>query len=126
MSLPAPYRRYELENGLVILVRENRLEPVAEVQIWVDAGSADERDGERGLAHFHEHMLFKGTNTRGVGEIAGSVEGVGGSINAFTSYDATCYHATLPREATLAGFDVLADAVQNSLFDPAEIGRAHV
>ncbi len=123
MSLPAPYRREELENGLVILVRENRLEPVTEVQIWVDAGSADERDGERGLAHFHEHMLFKGTPTHGVGEIAGSVEGVGGSINAFTSYDATCYHATLPREATLAGFDVLADAVQNSLFEPAEVKR---
>ncbi len=123
MSRPAPYRREELENGLVILVRESRLEPVAEVQIWVDVGSADERDGERGLAHFHEHMLFKGTPTRGVGEIAGSVEGVGGSINAFTSYDATCYHATLPAQAAFAGFDVLADAVQNSLFDAAEVKR---
>ncbi len=106
-----------------MLVRESRLEPVAEVQIWVDVGSADERDPERGLAHFHEHMLFKGTPTRGVGEIAGSVEGVGGSINAFTSFDATCYHATLPADAALAGFDVLADAVQNSVFDPAEVNR---
>jgi zinc protease len=122
MSSPA-YRREVLDNGLVVLVRESRLEPVAEVQIWVDVGSADERDPERGLAHFHEHMLFKGTPTRGVGEIAGSVEGVGGAINAFTSYDATCYHATLPADAALAGFDVLADAVQSSLFDPAEVTR---
>jgi zinc protease len=68
-------------------------------------------------------MLFKGTPTRGVGEIAGSVEGVGGSINAFTSFDVTCYHATLPADAALAGFDVLADAVQNSLFEPDEVTR---
>ncbi|HEU4430510.1 MAG TPA: pitrilysin family protein, partial [Myxococcota bacterium] len=123
MSSDAAYRKETLDNGLVVLVRESRLEPVAEVQIWVDTGSADERDGERGLAHFHEHMLFKGTATRGVGEIAGSVEGVGGAINAFTTFDATCYHATLPSDAALAGFDVLADAVQSSLFDPAEVTR---
>jgi zinc protease len=123
MSSAPAYRSETLDNGLVVLVRESRLEPVAEVQIWVDAGSADERDHERGLAHFHEHMLFKGTPTRGVGEIAGSVEGVGGAINAFTSYDATCYHATLPADAALAGFDVLADAVQNSLFEPEEVKR---
>jgi len=123
MSSDAAYRKETLDNGLVVLVRESRLEPVAEVQIWVDTGSADERDGERGLAHFHEHMLFKGTATRGVGEIAGSVEGVGGAINAFTTFDATCYHATLPSDAALAGFDVLADAVQSSLFEPAEVTR---
>ena len=124
MAAPsAPFRREVLDNGLVVLVRESRLEPVAEVQIWIDAGSADERDAERGLAHFHEHMLFKGTPTRGVGEIAGSVEGVGGAINAFTGFDATCYHATLPADAALAGFDVLADAVLHSLFEPAEVAR---
>jgi zinc protease len=124
MTSAAPRFRCEtLPNGLCVLVRESRLEPVSEVQIWVGVGSADEREGERGLAHFHEHMLFKGTATRGVGEIAGSVEGVGGNINAFTSFDATCYHATLPAEATLAGFDVLADAVQNSSFEAAEVTR---
>jgi zinc protease len=124
MTPEAPsFRSETLANGLSVLLRESRLEPVSEVQIWVGVGSADERDHERGLAHFHEHMLFKGTATRGVGEIAGSVEGAGGSINAFTSFDATCYHATLPAEATLAGFDVLADAVQHSSFDPAEVTR---
>ena len=51
------------------------------------------------------------------------MEGVGGAINAFTSFDATCYHATLPADAALAGFDVLADAVQNSLFEPDEVTR---
>ena len=70
--------------------------PVAEVQVWAAVGSADERPGEEGLAHFHEHMLFKGTERRGVGEIAAAVEGVGGRINAYTSFDVTCYHTTLP------------------------------
>src|SRR5262245_26641155 len=68
-------------------------------------------------------MLFKGTATRGVGEVASAVEGAGGRINAFTSFDATCYHATLPSDALGIGLDVLADAVQHSVFDPTEVAR---
>jgi len=113
----------KLASGLTVLLRELRVAPVAEVQIWAGVGAADEGPDEAGLAHFHEHMLFKGTATRGVGEIAGAVESVGGRINAFTSFDATCYHATLPSDATLLGLDVLADAVQHSVFDPVEVAR---
>ncbi|MEN8162144.1 MAG: insulinase family protein, partial [Myxococcota bacterium] len=113
----------KLTSGLTVLLREVHVAPVAEVQIWADVGSADEGDGEAGLAHFHEHMLFKGTETRPVGEVAGEVEGAGGRINAFTSFDATCYHATLPADAVGLGIDVLADAVQHSVFDPAEVAR---
>ncbi len=54
-----------LANGLTILLRESHRAPVVELQIWADVGSADERPGEEGLAHFHEHMLFKGTERRG-------------------------------------------------------------
>jgi zinc protease len=96
---------------------------VAEIQIWAQVGSADETEGELGLAHFHEHMLFKGTARRGVGEIAGEVEGAGGRINAFTSFDVTAYHATLPSDRIEVGIDVLCDAVQHSRFDPDEIAR---
>ena len=112
-----------LPNGLTVLLREVRVAPVVEVQVWAKVGSADERLGEEGLAHFHEHMLFKGTERRGVGEVAGEVEGVGGRINAWTSFDATVYHATLPAAQVTTGLDVLADAVQNSAFDPAEVAR---
>jgi zinc protease len=115
------FRRHSLENGLDILLLPSDLAPVVEVQIWAGVGSADESSAEAGLAHFHEHMLFKGTATRGVGEIAGEVEGAGGRINAFTSYDATCYHATLPSDAWQTGLDVLGDAVLRSRFDPDEI-----
>ena len=106
-----------------MLLRELRIAPVAEVQVWAAVGSADEGDGEAGLAHFHEHMLFKGTETRGVGEVAGAIESAGGRINAFTTFDATCYHATLPSDSVGPGLDVLADAVQHSVFDPLEVAR---
>lgn len=112
-----------LPNGLTLLLRESRLAPVAELQIWAQVGSADERPHEAGLAHFHEHMLFKGTERRGVGEVAGEVEGVGGRINAYTSYDVTVYHTTVPNEGLEVGLDVLVDAVRFSIFDPEEIAR---
>lgn len=119
----ADVRVEQLPNGLTVLLRETRLAPVAEVQIWADVGSADELDHERGLAHFHEHMLFKGTERRGVGEIAGAIEGAGGRINAFTSFDVTCYHATVPSDVVGLGLDVLSDAVRASIFDPDEVAR---
>ncbi len=112
-----------LPNGFTLLLCESHLAPVAEIQLWANVGSADERPFEAGLAHFHEHMLFKGTEQRGVGEIASEVEGAGGRINAFTSYDVTCYHATLPSDRLEVGVDVLTDAVLNSIFDPVEIER---
>jgi len=97
--------------------------PVAAVQVWAGVGSADERPGELGLAHFYEHMLFKGTPRRPVGEIAGEIEGVGGRMNAYTSHDVTVYHATLPSRELATGVDVLADMVRNPLFEPEEIAR---
>ena len=112
-----------LSNGLSVLLCEAHRAPVAEFQVWARAGSADEGPDESGLAHFHEHMLFKGTARRGVGEVAGEVEGAGGRINAYTSFDITVYHATLPSDRLAVGVDVLCDAVQHAAFDPAEIER---
>ncbi|HIL00590.1 MAG TPA: insulinase family protein [Myxococcales bacterium] len=113
----------KLENGLTLLLRETHRVPVANVQVWAGVGSADERPDEAGLAHFHEHMLFKGTPSRGVGEVAGEIEGAGGRVNAYTSFDVTVYHATVPSVALGTAVDVLADAVGNSIFDPEEIQR---
>jgi len=122
--LPTPEIYYEkLPNGLTVLLRETHLSPLANLQIWARVGSADERPGEEGLAHFHEHMLFKGTERRGVGEVAAEVEGAGGRINAYTSFDVTVYYATLPSAALPTGLDVLSDAVRHSVFDPAELAR---
>jgi zinc protease len=112
-----------LPNGLTVLLCPTELAPVAEFQIWAKVGAADERDDERGLAHFHEHMLFKGTERRGVGAVAGDVEGAGGRINAYTSYDVTVYHATVPSDRLDVGIDVISDAVLHSIFDPEELRR---
>ena len=115
--------RYELDNGLTVILQEDHTAPVVALQAWVAVGSADEREHEAGLAHVHEHMLFKGTATRGVGEIAATVEGSGGNINAWTSYDQTVYHIVTASRYADTALDVLGDAIQRSAFDENELSR---
>jgi zinc protease len=112
-----------LPNGLEVLVREEPAQKVAELQVWVGVGSRDEPKGKEGIAHLFEHMLFKGTKTRGVGEIAGTVEAAGGDINAYTSMDHTVYHITIASEYAGIALEILADAVQHSTFDAGELER---
>lgn len=116
-------KRRRLENGLRIIVDEDHRAPVAAAQIWVQVGSADEGPGEEGLAHVHEHMLFKGTARRGVGDIAKEVESCGGYMNAFTGYDETVYYITIQSDEWQLAIDILADVVQNAAFDPDELAR---
>ena len=115
--------RHVLPNGLTVLVQSNRAAPVVALQAWVNAGSADESDEESGLAHLHEHMLFKGTARRGLGEIARAVEAAGGDINAWTSFDQTVYHLVLASRFFETGLDILGDAVTASSFDKDELAR---
>ncbi len=115
-------------SGLTVMAMESRAAPVVAIQVWVGVGSADELPHEAGLAHVHEHMLFKGTlkdgvTRRGVGQIAAEIEGAGGEINAWTSYDQTVYHVVIAKDFFATGLDVLADAVQNSAFDEGELAR---
>ncbi|MEE8557814.1 MAG: pitrilysin family protein, partial [Myxococcota bacterium] len=112
-----------LDNGLRVVIVEDRSSPVVALNIWVQTGSADETDDESGMAHVFEHMLFKGTERRAVGEIAQTVEGAGGNINAFTSFDMTVYHITMASRDAGVGIDVLSDAVLNSTFDPDELAK---
>src|SRR5439155_19987460 len=118
-----PAMRAVLPNGMVVLLEENRAAPVVAFQCWVKVGSADERPGEEGLAHLHEHMLFKGTARRGPGEIARDVESRGGDVNAWTSFDQTVYHLVLASRFFEDGVDILADAIQSSTFDAGELSR---
>jgi zinc protease len=112
-----------LENGLTVVLRESHAAPVVAFQVWTGVGSADEKPAEAGLAHVLEHMLFKGTARRGVGQIARDVERAGGYINAWTSYDETVYHITLASRFADQGLDVLADAVVNPALDAGELAR---
>lgn len=112
-----------LPNGMRVVVLENRSAPVVSLQAWVRVGSADEPDDMAGVSHLLEHMLFKGTEKRKVGEIAREIEASGGYINAFTTYDATVYYVTIASRFFETGLEVLSDAIQNSAFDPVELEK---
>lgn len=122
LSQSLPFKT-TLDNGLKVVIEEDHSAPVVAVQLWVGVGSGDEEDDEAGISHVIEHMLFKGTKRRGVGEIAKEIEGVGGVINAFTSYDQTVYHITIARRFFDRALDVLSDAAMNSIFDPEELKK---
>jgi len=117
------FRRFTMANGLRVILEENRTSPVVALQIWAGVGSADEKDEEAGMCHFIEHMIFKGTEKRKVREMAREIESLGGSINAYTSYDQTVYHVTIASRYADTALDILADAVQYSTFDPLELER---
>jgi zinc protease len=113
---PAP-ERYVLANGARVVVEEHRLSDVAAVQLWVAAGGRDEAASELGLAHYLEHMLFKGTATRPGRAIDRAVEESGGRMNAGTSLDYTYYHMVLPASRTPVAIELLADIAVNATLD---------
>ena len=115
--------QFTLANGLRVILHESHSSPVVAFQAWVGVGSADEPEELAGIAHVFEHMLFKGTARRGVGKIAQEVEGAGGDINAWTSFDETVYHLVLASRYFDTGLDILTDALCNSSFDPGELER---
>jgi zinc protease len=96
---------------------------VAAVQLWVRVGARDEVGPEAGFSHFIEHLLFKGTPTRGPGVIDETVSGLGGEMNAATSHDFTYYHVVLPARHLGTALAVVADAAMHAVLDPAELER---
>ncbi|MEP7382743.1 MAG: pitrilysin family protein [Gemmatimonadota bacterium] len=120
---PAKVHRTVLANGLTVLVHEDHSAPVAAVVTYVKAGYFDESDDVVGIAHVLEHMYFKGTPGRGVGEVARQTKASGGYLNAATIYDHTSYYAVLPIEGFDAGLAIQADAYANSLIDADELRR---
>ncbi|HEU4994359.1 MAG TPA: pitrilysin family protein [Gemmatimonadaceae bacterium] len=125
MTLISPetvYRR-TLPNGLRVLVRRDTTAPVVAIVTHVSAGYFDETDDVIGIAHVLEHMFFKGTPTRGVGEIARQTKAVGGYLNAATIYDHTLYYAVVPSSGFVSALEIQADAYRNSLIDGDELAR---
>lgn len=111
-----------LDNGLRVVVQP-RAVPLVAIYLWLEVGSADERPDEHGAAHFLEHMLFKGTPTRAVGEVPAAIEGLGGDLNAYTSLESTVLHATVEAAGWTAALEVIADMALQSLIDPDETER---
>ncbi|OSQ51650.1 M16 family metallopeptidase [Marivita geojedonensis] len=110
-----------LPNGFRIVTEHMPGLESAAIGIWVTAGGRHERPEQNGIAHFLEHMAFKGTETRSALQIAEAIEDVGGYINAYTSREVTAYYARVLRNDVSLALDVVADILRNPVFDPKEI-----
>jgi predicted Zn-dependent peptidase len=110
-------RRELYANGVRAIVQEHRAADVVAVQLWVAAGGRDEAPDELGLAHYLEHMLFKGTPTHPPGFVDREVERLGGRIRAATSFDSTVYHVVLPAGHVAGAVEMLADVAANASLD---------
>jgi zinc protease len=95
-SLEFPVTEIALTNGMQILILEDHVAPLVAVQVWYHVGSADEPTGRHGFAHLFEHLMFHGTDKLGPTDHFDLLHSVGGDCNAYTSFDETCYHETLP------------------------------
>ena len=112
-----------LQNGLTVIVREQQAVPLTSITTFVKAGYFDENDRISGISHVIEHMFFKGTATRPVGEIARETKALGGYLNAYTYYDRTVYHTVVPAENSKKALEIQSDALWHSAFDPDELKR---
>ena len=120
---PRTVHRTRLPNGLTVLVRREPAAPVVAIVTYVKAGYFDEPDDVAGISHVLEHMFFKGTPTRGVGEISNETKMAGGYLNAGTIYDHTSYYTVLPSSGFARGLEIQADAYANSLIDAHELKK---
>ncbi|MEL6905380.1 MAG: pitrilysin family protein [Planctomycetota bacterium] len=109
-----------LSNGMRVLVAERHLDPVVAVMVWYDVGARHEPFEVAGVSHFLEHMMFKGTETRGVGAIDLATTSLGGSNNAFTTPDHTAYWFEFASDRWEEALAMEADRMQSLLLDPEE------
>ncbi|MDQ6828368.1 MAG: insulinase family protein [Gemmatimonadota bacterium] len=120
---PHSVTRITLANGMRVLIRRNTSAPVVAIVTWVNAGYFDETDDVVGIAHVLEHMYFKGTARRGVGEISQQTKAAGGYLNAGTIYDHTSYYTVLPASGFVEGLEIQSDAYANSAIDAEELRK---
>src|SRR5258706_7851684 len=109
-----PVQEVVLDNGLKVLLLEDHKSPAVTFQVWYRVGSRNEKDGKSGLAHFLEHMMFKGTPTTGPEEYSRLIAKNGGRSNAFTSTDMTGYYATMSRHKIAIELDLEADRMAHA------------
>lgn len=112
-----------LDNGVRIVVEPFTHVQSAAIGLWCLTGSRHEREGEAGITHLIEHMLFKGTENRTAKQIVQAIEGRGGVLNAFTDKESTCYYCRVLSEDVANGVDVLTDMIRHSLIDSNELER---
>lgn len=123
-AFPPGVKLTTLDNGLTIIVREDHSAPVVSVQAWSMTGSINEGKWlGAGMSHVLEHMLFKGTTTRGSGRIDQEVQDAGGYMNAYTSFDRTVYYIDVPNTGAKVAIDILCDIMQNATLPADEMAK---
>lgn len=119
--MPEPAVSFQTSRGMRFIVAENHAVPAAAVSIWARAGVCDEPADRRGIAHFVEHMMFRGSKNFGPEEHAKRLARLGGNCNAFTSFDETVYHEVVPVGALEEVFRLEADRFRFPTFSPEHV-----
>ncbi len=117
------FERSILNNGTVLVTEKAKSFQSLSIGVWVKGGSRHETPSQAGMAHFLEHMMFKGTGKRTSLDIARDVDLVGGDFNAMTTREYTCFHLTLPHPEMDFALELLTDILKDSRFDPTELER---
>ncbi len=117
------YAKTILPNGIRVISESVPAVGSVAVGIWIHVGSRDESEKVNGVSHFIEHMLFKGTKKRSAFEIARALEALGGSINAFTSREHTCYYVRILGNHLPRAMEILSDILNNASFSPPDIRK---
>jgi len=116
-------RKIVLDNGVrVVMERLPALKSVA-IGVWINVGTRDEQEGEAGISHFLEHMMFKGTRRRSATRISQEIDSLGGEMNAFTTHESTALYVKVLDQQIHQAVDLLSDLFHCSRFDPKEIQR---
>ncbi len=117
------YQLFSLKNGLRVLHKNNPNSQIVHACVVINCGSRDEESNKQGLAHFIEHMLFKGTKTKSLYQILNRMEVVGGDLNAYTSKEQTCIHASFLKEHLPRAIELFHDLLFHSTFPEQEIKK---
>ena len=117
-----PFYRRVLKNGMTIILEKRNL-PVVSIAFAVRNGGVNEKEEEKGISHFIEHLLYKGTNKRNSKQIAEEIEKRGGELNGFTSEELTAYWCKMPSRHLKIALEVLGDMVKDPLFNEKEIEK---
>src|ERR1700761_3095803 len=116
-------RKTTLPNGLLVLTERMPHFRSVSMGVWIDSGSRDEAPEVNGIAHFIEHMVFKGTTTRSAQQFAREVDAIGGNLDAFTGKETVCFNIKVLDENVPAALDLLSDLVLHPTFDPEDLAK---
>jgi predicted Zn-dependent peptidase len=117
------YRKTVLDNGIRVITEQIPYLRSVSIGVWVATGSRDERPQENGISHFIEHLLFKGTQRRTAFDIAKEIDSVGGTLNAFTGREYTCFYAKVIDKNLPLAMDLLSDIFLHSLLDVKDVEK---